>query len=119
LLEKLRARTGVARWCVTLGARGAVWWDGGPLVRAAAPVVRVRDTVGAGDAFLAALVDGLTRDGRVDWPAPKAMALWLARACRLGALVAGRDGACPDYDPAEIMDADAVPKRPRTAVRSP
>jgi len=104
LLKKLRDETGVTRWCVTLGSRGVVWWEGGDLVRAAAPPVTVRDTVGAGDAFLAALVDGLTRFGSVGGsiPDPVQIQPLLARACRLGALVASRDGACPEYRLEEI-----------------
>jgi fructokinase len=104
LLKKLRDETGVTRWCVTLGSRGAVWWEGGDLVRAAAPPVTVRDTVGAGDAFLAALVDGLTRFSVIDGSKldPAQIQPLLVRACRLGALVASRDGACPEYRLEEI-----------------
>jgi fructokinase len=49
--------------------------------------IRVKDTVGAGDSFLAALVNGLI----------KAIPLQLAldNACAMGALVAGSDGANP------------------------
>jgi len=104
LLQSLRDDTGVTRWCVTLGASGAVWWQGGEVVRAAAPSVAVRDTVGAGDAFLAALVDGLTRlpQFAATVTNPREISLLLARACRLGALVASRDGACPEYRIEEI-----------------
>jgi fructokinase len=103
-LEKLRAETGVPCWCVTLGAAGAWWWDGRAPLRALAPKVTVRDTVGAGDAFLAALVDGLLSAG---FPAaaplaPETLPALLARACRLGALVASREGACPEYRREEI-----------------
>jgi fructokinase len=104
LLQSLRDDTGVTRWCVTLGARGAAWWQGGEVVRAAAPSVTVRDTVGAGDAFLAALVDALTLLPQFALSAqnPRGISALLARACRLGALVAGRDGACPEYRIEEI-----------------
>jgi fructokinase len=99
LLQKLRDDTGVTRWCLTLGDQGAAWWDGDCVVRAAAPAVSVRDTVGAGDAFLAALVDGLTRlpSLRQTAPSPAQIQPLLARACRLGAFVAASDGACPEY----------------------
>jgi hypothetical protein len=33
---------------------------------------------------------------------PRGISALLARACRLGALVAGRDGACPEYRIEEI-----------------
>jgi len=104
LLQSLRDDTGVTRWCVTLGSHGAAWWQGGEVVRASAPSVTVRDTVGAGDAFLAALVDGLTRLPQFtsSAPNPREISPILARACRLGALVASRDGACPKYRIEEI-----------------
>nr|WP_297429811.1 ribokinase [uncultured Actinotalea sp.] len=47
---------------VTLGARGAVLCDAGGLVHAAPPTVAVRDTTGAGDTFVGALADALSRD---------------------------------------------------------
>jgi fructokinase len=100
LLEHLREATGVNRWCVTLGAKGAWWWDGPNLLRAESPMVTVRDTVGAGDAFVAALVDGLTCGDKKN--GPEKIQKILTRACRLGALVASREGACPEYQLQEI-----------------
>jgi fructokinase len=87
--RQLADRTGCPRICVTAGARGAgVLWDGRwywhPGVR-----VRVVDTVGAGDAFLAAFLDALLR-GR---PVSEA----LKRACQLAAFVASRPGAQPAH----------------------
>jgi fructokinase len=83
--------------CVTLGADGALLWHAGRVFQAPSPPVAVRDTIGAGDAFTAALLDGLLRSGeRPDW-----MAL-LVRACALGAFVASRDGAQPSYEPHEV-----------------
>lgn len=83
-------RTGCGLVCVTLGAAGAGLLAEGVWLRARARPVEVRDTVGAGDAFLAALVEGLLRR-RVP---PQAA---LERACRLAELVASRDGATPPY----------------------
>ena len=77
--------------CVTDGARGAgllwrdVWhWEPGH-------PVEVRDTVGCGDAFLAALVAGLLRGHSP----PQA----LAAATRLGEFVATQPGATPVHPP--------------------
>jgi fructokinase len=80
--------------CVTCGARGAgllmegewSWVDGREVI--------VKDTVGAGDAFLAALIASLLGGA----PAKAA----LARACRTGELVAAHDGATPAYDASSI-----------------
>lgn len=86
----------VSRICVTMGAAGALLWevDAAP-VHVPAPPTEVKDTVGAGDAFLAVLVIGLTRG--VD---PRTV---LECACRLGAFVASQAGATPLL-PAEMIE---------------
>ncbi len=90
-IEALADAAGRRRICVTGGERGAVLWNDGVCVTAAAPPVVVCDTIGAGDAFTAALVDGLLT-------APGEDAATLGRACALGALVASLPGGQPDYD---------------------
>lgn len=80
--------------CLTRGERGAVYVDeSGEVTSASAEAVKVRDTVGAGDAFLAALLVGLGESGDASSRAPV-----LRRACQLGAFVASKDGAVPAYD---------------------
>jgi fructokinase len=79
--------TGVRRICVTLAEEGAALWDGECLTTAPSPRVEVKDTVGAGDAFMAGLMVGLT-SGR---PTQKV----LENACQLGAYVASHHGATP------------------------
>jgi fructokinase len=86
--------TRVPRICVTMGAAGAALWDRGSLVWAPTPKVDVKDTVGAGDSFMAALMVGLTR-GTDNQKV-------LETACRLGAIVASHDGATPVL-PQEII----------------
>lgn len=83
--------TNTPRICVTLAEEGAALWESGKLVTAPAPKVVVKDTVGAGDAFMAGLMVGLTRgmDTRKV----------LENACRLGAFVASHDGATPLLPP--------------------
>jgi fructokinase len=76
--------------CVTRGADGNALWRGGEWTRHDSYPVEVRDTVGAGDAFLAALLTGLLDDHDSDTV--------LDRASRLGAYVASRSGATPAYD---------------------
>jgi fructokinase len=94
-MENFAASTGLTSLCVTRGAEGALWWQEGRLHAAAAPRVAVRDTIGAGDAFTAALVAGILAGDAARHPRQL-----LERACRLGAFVAGCDGAQPDYDAA-------------------
>ena len=54
--------TKASRICVTLTEEGAALRDHGNLITAPAPKVAVKDTVGAGDAFMAGLLVG--RDAR-------------------------------------------------------
>ncbi|SDP32385.1 ribokinase [Microbacterium testaceum StLB037] len=74
--------------CVTLGAEGARLSRRGELVASAAGVpTTVRNTVGAGDAFCAALVVGLLRgDDEADA---------LARACAVGSAAVADDASQP------------------------
>ena len=83
----LTEATKTPRICVTMAAAGAALWDRGNLVSAPAPKVVVKDTVGAGDAFMAGLMVGLTRGADTQTV--------LETACRLGAIVASHDGATP------------------------
>jgi fructokinase len=75
--------------CVTRGDAGAVLWHEGVWAEQAGLPITVRDTVGAGDAFLAGLLAGLL-DGCGDEVA-------LDIACHLGAFVASKSGATPNY----------------------
>jgi fructokinase len=83
--------TNASRICVTLAEEGAALWERGELVTAPAPKVVVKDTVGAGDAFMAGLMVGLTRGADTRKV--------LENACRLGAYVASQDGATPLLPP--------------------
>jgi fructokinase len=83
----LAKATNVSRICVTRGAEGAALWESGNLVCVSAPKVTIKDTVGAGDSFMAALMVGLARGTDTQ----KA----LENACRVGAFVASYDGATP------------------------
>ena len=80
--------------CVTLGARGCAMLCCGEYVQAAAYPVDVADAVGAGDAFAAAFLHGLISH----WPAAKISEF----ANRIGALVASRAGAIPDWTITEL-----------------
>jgi fructokinase len=86
---RLAERFGVALVCITRGAGGASLWAAGTERSVAGMRVGVRDTVGAGDAFAAALIHGLVSG------MPPGDALELAN--RLGALVASRAGALPPW----------------------
>lgn len=91
----LADRFGCRLVCVTRGPRGAALWHEGRWSEHPGLSVEVRDTVGAGDAFLAALLAGAL-DGRDD-------SELLERANRRGAEVAARPGAVP------VPEAGAAP----------
>ncbi len=83
--------------CVTLGARGCAMLCGDEYIEAPAHTINVADPVGAGDAFAAAFLHGLISD----WPVAKIAVF----ANRLGALVASRHGAIPDWTVEEAVES--------------
>jgi fructokinase len=80
--------------CVTRGAEGCVLLAGDRVFSSPGYRVKVADTVGAGDAFAAALVHGLGSG----WPAAQVSDF----ANRVGALVAARPGAIPPWSMDEL-----------------
>ena len=83
----LAKATNTSRICVTRAAEGASLWENGNLLCARAPQVAIKDTVGAGDSFMAGLMVGLTHGTDTQKV--------LEDACRVGAFVASHDGATP------------------------
>jgi fructokinase len=83
--------------CVTLGANGCQLYANGDTVHARPPAINPIDTVGAGDAFSAALLHGLTNQWPLDQTARFANAL--------GSLVASRPGAIPAWTREELYTA--------------
>jgi fructokinase len=79
---------------VTMGAKGALLFIDGTVYRHGGFKVKVADTVGSGDAFLAGLLSKLSAGTR------PALALEYANA--LGALIASKRGACPHYSAEEV-----------------
>ena len=88
----LAAQTGAPLICITAGARGAGLLRNGTWTWEPGRPVAVADTIGAGDSFLAALLNGLLA------PKPLPDAELLAAACRVGEWVATQRGATPAYD---------------------
>ena len=86
--------------CVTKGADGAVLWVGQQLYRSPGIAVQVQDTIGSGDAFLAALLRG--------WLAGQPPAGYLAFACAAGSLVASYQGATPTISEAQVRHLAAA-----------
>ena len=80
--------------CVTKGKHGAVLFRNGKLYYNSGFKIKVKDTVGAGDSFLATLISKLLRQENPQQA--------LDYACAVGALVAGREGANPELGIQEI-----------------
>ena len=99
-LEWLAGRFQLQAVCVTKGADGAALFTGGQLYCCPGRVVAVQDTIGSGDAFLAALLRG--------WLAGQPPAQYLAFACAAGALVATFQGATPAISENLVRELAAV-----------
>jgi fructokinase len=101
LEEFCRSYADLYQWeavCVTRGSLGCSVLMNGQYIEAPGYPIQVVDTVGAGDAFAAAFLHGLGSG----W-SPREIADF---ANRVGALVASRRGAIPDWT---IADAKALP----------
>lgn len=116
---QLATATGAAAVCVTRGAKGAALWVAGGEGEGEwsqhsgfAAAVDARDTIGAGDSFLASLILSLLPDEpaspgvRHELDATDA----LARACAIGAF---------RREPAAPLDTRLSPTRPRSAPQAP
>ncbi|QJD95642.1 carbohydrate kinase [Mucilaginibacter robiniae] len=82
--------------CVTRGENGAIVWHDEEFYEHSGFEVKVEDTVGAGDAFLATLLTGLI--------AEQPMQQTLEKACAVGAYVASHRGANPIYQESSIQE---------------
>ncbi len=85
----LRQQFGLSTVIVTMGGDGAAVYSNNTLYEHPGYTVQVADTVGSGDAFLAAYLSGMLQQS------PPAETLAFAAA--LGALVASKTGAWPAY----------------------
>jgi fructokinase len=87
VLAQLAGRFDLKLVALTRGPKGAVLMRGGEITEAPGLPVTVKDTVGAGDAFTAALVLGLVRNDPLDQIN--------RRACAIAAYVCSQAGATP------------------------
>lgn len=95
-VEQLAGTFGCQQVCITCGKEGSILFNQGTWTRQEAIPVKVRDTVGSGDAFLAGFIFGMThfktdREG-------------LQFASLLGAFVATKQGANPPYSLNDIIN---------------
>ena len=81
--------------CVTKGNNGALLYYNNSFYYNSGFPVKVKDTVGAGDSFLAMLVNELLEKERPE--------LALKKACAIGAMVARKSGANPKINKREFL----------------
>jgi fructokinase len=93
--EGLTAKMPGRTVCITRGAEGCALWHGGEFAETAGFRIDVADTVGAGDAFSAALLHGFSENWKLGETAEFAN--------RVGALVSSRAGAIPTWTVDEAM----------------
>ncbi len=93
-VRELGERFSCSTVCLTRGERGALLWHNKSMTEHPGYKVRVSDTVGAGDAFLAALIDGILKNNE------NHQILQFANA--VGAYVATQNGPTPRLDFAQI-----------------
>lgn len=93
-LNYIAEKTNTKHICVTKGQHGAVLFYNGKLYYNSGYQIKVKDTVGAGDSFLASLISQLLNN--VD---PQDA---INFACAVGALVAQEEGANPNISASQI-----------------
>ena len=93
-IQFISEKTNTKNICVTKGAHGAVLFNEGNYYYNSGYLIKVVDTVGAGDSFLASLIsqllNGISPQKSIDF------------ACAVGALVAQSEGANPEISREEI-----------------
>ena len=95
-MQLLQDKFKISEICVSLGEKGAVLLKDGQLYQQQGFRVNVADTIGSGDSFLAAyLYKSLAGETPQDT---------LSYACAVGALIASKSGATPEYTEAEILN---------------
>jgi len=91
----LRETFNIPEIVVTKGEAGASYYSRSGYYHAACPPVRVVDTIGSGDAFLAAFIAGLHHHY-----SPQQV---INNAAAMGAFVATKKGGCPEYQITDFL----------------
>ena len=96
MIETISEKTKTKNICVTMGEKGACYYTNNSFYYQDGFKINVLDTVGAGDSFLATLVEGILNKTK-----PQEI---LKKACAVAALVASKVGATPTVSITEIND---------------
>ena len=95
-IQLLKDRFELDTVIVTRGAKGAIVCNKGELCTCTGIPIKVEDTVGSGDSFLAAIIAKMLEGATMDET--------LHFANKLAAFVTTQKGACPEYDLDAIAD---------------
>jgi fructokinase len=101
-VKALSSQYSISTIIITLGENGAALYIGGKFYQHPGYKVKVADTIGSGDAFLAGFIYSTIKGYS---PADT-----LSFSCGIGALVASYSGGCPDYQRSEITTLMAAHK---------
>ncbi|MCF3108841.1 carbohydrate kinase [Niabella sp. CC-SYL272] len=96
-MQLLQDRFHIETLIVTRGAKGAIVNYNNRFYAHDGFTVKVADTIGSGDSFLAGFLSKFIAGSSID--------VALTFACSVGAFIATREGGCPDYDVGEITAA--------------
>jgi fructokinase len=95
-VKLLKERFGIKEIVVTKGSRGASYYAPAGTYHSDGAVVKVCDTIGSGDSFLAAFISAHFQKETPD--------VILKKATGMGAFIAGKKGGCPDYQVSEYLN---------------
>jgi len=93
-IKKISEKTAVSHICVTRGAQGVILYYRGEFFHNTGFKIKIKDTVGAGDSFLAAYISQILLK--------KHPHTALDYACAVGSIVASKEGANADISQLEI-----------------
>jgi fructokinase len=93
-LMAIQEKFGIDTIILTMGAEGALLSLNGVIQQQPGHTVEVADTVGAGDAFLAGFLTGMLNN--------RTTIETMHQAAVMGAFVASKNGACPQYNLSDI-----------------
>lgn len=95
-IQLIQDRFQIPTIIVTKGGDGAIVNSNGSIYRHNGFKVTVADTIGSGDSFLAGFLHQLIKGETIEKT--------LAFASAIGAFIATKSGACPEYEPKEIVN---------------
>ncbi|HVW97857.1 MAG TPA: PfkB family carbohydrate kinase [Mucilaginibacter sp.] len=93
-VKYLQDAFGIPEVVVTRGGDGAAYYKNDKMYCASAPAIKINDTIGSGDAFLAAFIQS-----RHQLIPPE---ISINQAIVMGAFIATKKGGCPEYEKTEI-----------------